>query len=151
MTNVISAIQIGKKGRPSKYDSSYCDKVLELMSKGFSKQAVAGELGISRDTFYAWVKAHKDFSDTIKISEMRSLLFWENIGIDGMMGKITGFRPAVWIFVMKNRFGWKDNVSLTDELPESDFQDEDPVSSIRDIVREYGKTLNYPFPVKNVT
>lgn len=108
---------VKKIGRPSKYDSQCCELVIKLMSEGYSKQAVAGELGISRDTIYEWCRSHKEFSDTIKIGEAKSLLYWEKIGIDGMKGKIEGFQPSVWIFIMKNRFGWRDNSSKPEDPP----------------------------------
>lgn len=112
------------------------------MSEGYSKQALAGKLGISRDTLYEWGKAHKEFSDTIKAGEAQSLMYWEQVGIDGMMGKIKGFRPAVWIFVMKNRFGWRDNVAVIEEVEDPKEVDrEDPAIRVRRIVEEYGKTL----------
>ncbi len=39
-------------GRPTKYDSRFCDIAYKYMAKGHSKQAVAGKLGTSRDTLY---------------------------------------------------------------------------------------------------
>jgi transposase-like protein len=129
-------------GRPSKYNSKLCEEVTRFMAEGYSKQALAGKLGISRDTLYEWCKTHKEFSDTIKRGEAQSLLYWEQAGIDGMIGKIKGFRPAVWIFVMKNRFGWRDNVTLVEEVEEPKAVDrEDPAVRMRRIVEKYGKTL----------
>lgn len=98
-----------RKGRPSKYHLKYCKVVLEIMTEGFSKEAVAAELGISRDTLYEWCRRYPDFSDTIKRGELLSQRYWEKIGMDGMLGKIKGFKVAIWIFIMKTRFGWSDN------------------------------------------
>lgn len=97
------------RGRPSGYKTEYCGIACRLMEKGFSKLAVAGKLGISRDTLYEWCKSHSEFSDTIKKGEMKSALFWEQIGIDGAQGKIKGFNGGGWIFTMKSRFKWRDN------------------------------------------
>lgn len=127
--------------RPSKYNSKLCEEVTKFMAEGYSKQALAGKLGISRDTLYEWGKVHKEFSDTIKVGESMSTLFWEQIGMDGMMGKIKGFRPAVWIFIMKNRFGWRDNVAVIEEIEEPKAPREDPAVRMRRIVEKYGKTL----------
>jgi len=129
-------------GRPSKYDPKYCNQALKLMAKGFSKEVVAAKLGINRDTLYEWCKSHPEFSDTIKVGEAKSLLFWEQKGIDGMMGKIKGFRCPVWIFVMKNRFGWRDSVEIEDKT-ESIRQEsqEDTEETLKRLIGKYGKQL----------
>lgn len=98
-----------RKGRPSKYNPRYCKVVIDLMSEGLSKEVVAAELGISRDTLYEWCRKNPDFSDTIKRGELLSQRYWERIGIDGMLGRIPGFKVAIWIFMMKTRFGWNEN------------------------------------------
>jgi hypothetical protein len=96
-------------GRKTKYKHEFCQFAIDFMAKGYSKMALAAKLGINRDTLYEWARVNKDFSDSIKKGEAKSLYFWEKIGIKGMSGKIKGFNPAVWIFVMKNRFQYRDN------------------------------------------
>lgn len=133
-------------GRPSKYDPNYCGKVVSLMSKGLSKDAVAGKLGISRDTLYEWCQTHEEFSDSIKTGEAKSRYYWEKIGIDGMLGKVKGFHPAVWIFIMKNRFGWRDNLNIQQEKAEmiQTMPEENPNLILDRIIREHGKRLQAP-------
>ena len=106
-------------GRPTKYNPAFCDLVIKLMQKGHSKLFVAGKLGISRDTLYEWCRRYPEFSDTIKAGETMSYAYWEDLGMRGMMGKVKGFRPSLWIFTMKARFGWRDNAPakrIDDEL-----------------------------------
>lgn len=125
-------------GRPTKYDPNCCSKVVSLMAKGLSKDAVAGKLGISRDTLYEWCKSHEEFSDSIKTGEAKSRYYWEKIGMDGMLGKVKGFRPAVWIFIMKNRFGWRDNVNIQEESTSSRYlpqNEDDPSMTINGLSR----------------
>ena len=135
-----------KKGRPSKYDPKYCDKVVSLLSKGYSKEATAGKLGISRDTLYEWCQIHEDFSDSIKTGEAKSRYYWEKIGMDGMLGKVKGFRPVVWIFIMKNRFGWRDNLNIQEGKAEmiQEMPKENPNITLDRIIREHGKRLQAP-------
>ncbi len=98
-------------GRPSKYDPAFCEIVIECMSKGFSKEAVAGHLFVCRDTIYEWEKKHPEFFDTIKLGVELSRLFWEGKGVDTLLyTQKSGKRieATTWIFNMKNRFGWKD-------------------------------------------
>ena len=46
-----------KRGRPTKYNPAFCEEAIEVMKKGFSKEAVAGHLGISCDTLYQFYRA----------------------------------------------------------------------------------------------
>ncbi|HRN86062.1 MAG TPA: helix-turn-helix domain-containing protein [Candidatus Dojkabacteria bacterium] len=109
--------------RPTKYKKAYCKKVVDLMSKGYSKEAVAGSLHITADTLYRWVKIHREFSDAIKEGEVQCRMFWEGLGIDYILGgpQDVKLNATVWIFNMKNRFGWRDLQEIkradpTDEL-----------------------------------
>jgi len=136
-------------GRPSKYDSNYCEVVIKLMKKGHSKQAVAGRLGISRDTLYEWCRKYPEFSDTIKVGEMMSYAYWEELGMKAMMGKVKGFRPSFWIFTMKARFGWRDNSpvkrfdDVLDKLEEEVTQKQ-PQITMAQIVEKYGQPYHVP-------
>ena len=42
-------------------------------------------------------------------AKRKGKLFWEQVGIDGMMGKIKGFNAKVWNINIKNRYGWQEN------------------------------------------
>lgn len=97
-------------GRPTEYKEEYCEKVIEYMTQGDSKTAVAARLGIAKDTLYEWAKIHKEFSDAIKEGLSLSQLFWEDLGKELVLqgqGNATA-----WIFNMKNRFReeWSDTV-----------------------------------------
>ncbi len=129
-------------GRPTKYDSKHCEVAIKMMKKGHSKQSVAGKLGISRDTLYECCRKHPEFSDTIKVGEMMSYAYWEDLGMRAMMGKVKGFRPSLWIFTMKARFGWRDNSPLksTEDITdviEREIKVETPQRTIAEIVERY--------------
>lgn len=94
--------------RPSLYKKKYCDELLAHMSEGFSFENFAGLIGVHRDTLYEWTKAHPEFSDAKKRGLDLSLLFWERLGIRAASGELKGINPAIFIFTLKNRFGWKD-------------------------------------------
>lgn len=98
------------RGRPTKYLPEFCDKVIEVMAKGYSKEAVAGHLGIHKDTLYQWEKAHGDFSDALKTGLELSRMFWEKTAIDNLVYSPKGKKAdaVLWIFNMKNRFNWTD-------------------------------------------
>lgn len=104
--------QKNKGGRPTKYKRRYCNVVVRLMSKGYSKRVVAGELRISRETLYSWGRKNAEFLDSIERGETASQLYWEEIGMLAVMGKIKGFKSSAWIYIMKSRFGWRDYNNL---------------------------------------
>lgn len=59
------------KGRPSKYDPSFCARAIEYLAEGYSTQALAGHFDVNLDTVYEWIKAHADFSEAIKDGEAK--------------------------------------------------------------------------------
>ena len=100
-------------GRPTKYKSEMCEQVVEFMAKGYSKEAVAGKLGIAKDTLYRWVDEKPEFSDAVARGEALALLWWEELGMRGVQGEIPGFVSIVYIFNLKNRRGWKDKQEVS--------------------------------------
>jgi hypothetical protein len=109
-----------KVGRPTNYKSSYCDIVLQAMSKGLSKEAAGAQIGIWYSTFDRWQQDHEEFREAILQGERLSRLFWEKLGIMGVSGQINGFNSTAWIYNMSNRFKWrhKQPDEARDELKE---------------------------------
>jgi hypothetical protein len=97
-------------GRPTKYEPAMCERVIELMRDGASKHEVAADLGIAWQTFLNWQKDGRfpEFMDAVSRGELLSQAWWERAGRSAVMGTISGFNAASWIFNMKNRFGWRD-------------------------------------------
>lgn len=89
-----------------KYRKDMCQIAKDSLAQGFSKEATAGKLGITKETLYQWVANKVDFSDAIKEGEALSQRWWEDKGREACMdGQINA---TVWSMNMKNRFGWKD-------------------------------------------
>ena len=109
-----------RKGRPTKYKEEYCEKLVAHMAKGLSYESFAGLIGVHRETLYEWERKHEIFSDSKKIGKEKCLLFYETIGVQGMLGKIPNFNATTWIFKMKNKFGWKSN-SVEEILEDKTF------------------------------
>ena len=54
----------------AKYSEDIAKKIVELLeSDSYTIAEVCKIVGISRDTFYDWLKTKPDFSDTIKKAE----------------------------------------------------------------------------------
>jgi hypothetical protein len=88
------------------------------MSKGLSFESFAAVVDVHEDSLWEWAKKHKDFSDAKKEAFAKSRLFWEQSGIEGLWGSKDGpnINSTVWIFNMKNRFGWRDSVDHNHEI-----------------------------------
>ncbi len=99
-------------GRPTDYDESFCERVIELGKEGASKAEMAAELGIVRQTLDNWCEAHSEFMDAVKQAVSWSQAWWEKQGRVATFGGTEGFNATSFIFNMKNRFpsDWKDKV-----------------------------------------
>jgi hypothetical protein len=96
------SLDIRKVGRPSKYDPSFCDLVLELGAQGKSRAQMAACLGIDRATLNDWCEKHEEFSRATKKALDLSLAWWEDAGQVNMTRQ--GFNATAYIFQIKNRF-----------------------------------------------
>ncbi len=98
-------------GTSGKYKSEFCTKLIEHMSTGLSFVSFGAKAGVSEHTLHDWVHRYDEFAKAKALAEVKSLEFWEKLGVMAATGKIKGFQPAVWIFTMKCRFrkyGYRD-------------------------------------------
>lgn len=95
-------------GAPSKYDESFCDRVIELGKLGKSVTYIATELDVHKDTIYEWVKIHPEFSDALTRAKQWSQRWWEDKGQDGV--DADKFNGSVWSRSMAARFpdDWRE-------------------------------------------
>ncbi len=63
--------------RPTKYDSVFCQQVIEAGAKGFSLAAFAGMVGVCRDTVQEWARVHPEFSAAAKAHKAKRAWIWE--------------------------------------------------------------------------
>lgn len=89
-------------------------KMMELADKGASKlECRVRVLGISTDLWARFMKEEREFSETVKDCTGLCQSYWENLGNQLSRGEKEG-SAAVWIFNMKNRFGWRDKVEISE-------------------------------------
>jgi len=97
-------------GRPSKYKEEYCEMLIDHMERGLSYESFAAKLRVTRDCLYKWEKMHPNFLYAKKTGKELMLLFFEELGIQAMAGKIKNFPNSTYIFTVKNKCGWKDTI-----------------------------------------
>jgi hypothetical protein len=97
-------------GRPSKYDPSFCDAVIEAGKQGFSLTAFAGSIGVCRDTISEWMKVHEEFSVAVKKHAAARTYSLEG----DLLQAETGPRVTSRIFALKNAAPqeWRDKQDL---------------------------------------
>jgi hypothetical protein len=100
-----------------------CGIVASCMAKGYIVDEICAELDIHRDTFFEWVKRHKEFSDAYKKGKTAFNAYYAEVFKKAMMGlppssekepqdgKETGRpNPAMLIFYMKVHCGWSETI-----------------------------------------
>lgn len=56
-------------GRPTDYDSAFCDKAASACARGATIAEIAEILKVHRSTIYRWMAEHQEFCDAIRISQ----------------------------------------------------------------------------------
>lgn len=97
-----------------KYDPKYCEMLITHMKEGYSFQAFAAIIGVSYPTLFNWTYKHDEFKEAYELAKGYNLHWWETIGIKAVQNQIPFFNAPTWIFNMKNRHGYRDNLEITD-------------------------------------
>lgn len=96
--------------------------MINYLAKGYSIEAFAAEINVSRDTLYEWCEKHPEFSDSKKIAVNKAKQFYErhmfNHFANPKEHKLSMPRAAWIMFLFKCRYGYRDtqNVAIT-EVP----------------------------------
>jgi hypothetical protein len=96
-------------GRPSLYDPSYCERVIELGREGLSVVEMAAEIGVARNTLEVnWTEEHPQFLQAFTQAKQLSQAWWERTGRTGMLTK--GIDGGIWSRSMAARFpaDWRE-------------------------------------------
>jgi len=89
------------RGRRTKYDPEFCDRVIELGALGKSMNQIAADLGVVKQTLYNWQR-HPDFLDSIIRARELAQAWWEDQGQIGLFA--SSFSAGAFAFQMRNRF-----------------------------------------------
>lgn len=107
-------------GRPTKYDPSFCDLIIEEMGKGYSLDAASVRIGVNASSLYLWQQQHPDFSKAIEEGRRRALQWWEDRALNVADGK-PGNQQMISL-ALRNRSraanGWVDTQKLEHSGPD---------------------------------
>jgi Helix-turn-helix domain of resolvase len=91
-------------GRPTKYDPTYCDEVIEWGKQGFSKTHICTLLGITRETLYNWTQTYTEFFDAINKAMHHSQVWWEQRAMWGITQPASQFNTGLFNKMVSCRF-----------------------------------------------
>jgi hypothetical protein len=92
---------MNKTNHPSKYDSSYCERLIAHMAQGFSFDSFAAMIGTGRRVLYKWAKVHAEFAEAKAIGVVKLLLFLEKVALEALQRPAKTFNFPVWKWMMR--------------------------------------------------
>ena len=99
-------------GRPSDYKPEYCQRIIDFMSKGNFKFQFASEIDVHIDTLYAWVEKHEEFSEAVRLAELKCYDWWVTRGIVMQNEPSNAHDSKVWNVIMNNLHGWGESKKI---------------------------------------
>lgn len=93
-----------------KYQPEFCEQLIAHMGKGYSYETFAATINTSRKTLYAWEETHPEWKEAKANAFEKCQHWWETQAIDGVWNhpEQSTLNTGVFVFNMKNRFGWRD-------------------------------------------
>jgi transposase len=109
-------------GRPSLYDPSFCDEVVELGRKGKSVEQIASILNVSLRTMYSWRDGHEEFLHALDDAKTYEQAWWEEQAAAYMVENKESDRlnSSLWSRSMAARFPKKYRESTKTEITGAD-------------------------------
>ena len=105
-------------GRPTLFDPSYCDKVVELGALGKSVEQISSNLGVSLRTMYTWRDAYPEFLHALDEAKAAEQTWWEDQAQAYMLEHKDGAKlnASIWSRSMAARFPKKYRESVKQEI-----------------------------------
>ena len=129
-------------GRPTKYQPAYCDEIISIMAKGYSLTAAAAEIGVCRETVYAWEREIPEFSDAVKLARGKRALKLEGDLLAAESGPVVTSR----IFALKNAVPHEFADKVTTEITGKDGGPVETASTV-----DIGRRLAFALAAASVT
>jgi hypothetical protein len=109
-------------GRPSKYDSKFCDEVIALGKIGKSVEAIGALLGVGTKTLYNWRDENPEFLHALDMAKEFELQWWEDIAQTHMVENKESDRlnATIWSRSMAARFPKKYREQVKQEITGAD-------------------------------
>lgn len=101
-------------GRPTKYDPSYCDLVIDDAEQGYSLSAFCGGIRIDRTTLSEWRRVHPEFDAACLAAKLVRARFLETgIMKEDIPGPAMNARKFALVNCAEEDWREKQSVELT--------------------------------------
>ena len=109
-------------GRPTLYDPSLCEKVIELGKLGKSVEQIAYNLNLSIRVLYKWRDEHEEFMQALEDAKALEQAWWEEQAHAYMVETKDGPRlnASLWSRSMAARFPKKYREQVKQEITGAD-------------------------------
>lgn len=99
---------------PNKSGKDWARELINLYSEGYSDAEVAAEMKITIREYMKQVEENPTFAKLVEFGRTLSLAWWEGQARRNLGSK--QFNTPLWVFNMKNKFGWADKVETRSEI-----------------------------------
>lgn len=105
-------------GRPSKYDPTLCDQVIELGRVGKSIEQIGATLGVGTRTLFTWRDENEEFRHALDLAKELELAWWEDQAQAYMLEHkdAAKLNTGLWSRSMAARFPKKYRESVKQEI-----------------------------------
>jgi hypothetical protein len=109
-------------GRPSEYDPSYCQKVIELGKLGKSFEQMSAQLDISYRTLCRWRDSIEEFCHALEDAHAYSQAYWEELAQSHLIETkdTPRINTGLWSRSMAARFPKNYSERIKQELTGAD-------------------------------
>lgn len=91
--------------------SSWANQVVDCYREGYSDAEVAAAINITMRQFNTMLADNPTFAKLVEYGRTLSLAWWESQSRINLRNK--QFNTPLWVFTMKNKYGWADKVETT--------------------------------------
>lgn len=99
-------------GRPSDYDPSYCDVVIELGAQGKVTAQIGAAIGVTKQTLHEWARVHPEFSDAFDLARQNAEAWHLEKATETAIGDRQG-NAGMAKFLLSAAFGYREGSDVT--------------------------------------
>ena len=122
MTDTTETQEKRPVGRPTLYDPSYCERVIELGGKGKSIEQIGAILGVGTRTLFTWRDNDEQFRHALELAKELEQAWWEDMAQCYMVEEKESAKlnTGLWSRSMAARFPKKYRESTKTEITGAD-------------------------------
>jgi hypothetical protein len=99
-----------KRGRPTKYTEEMAEKIFSAIRMGCYAETAAQLNGISKDTFYEWMKKVTNFADAVNQSMSQAEA--RDIHVIDKAAQNGDWKASAWRLERKHRTRWGQKMDI---------------------------------------